>query len=390
MSSAARQKHRPRSEPGDLQHDERRATVCVALYSFDIGGSEVLGVRLAARYLRFGFKVVCCCTRRASGPLVAELDKLEVPWLALDLDRRGRFSKLLAKLSLHTWLRKYDVDLMHVHHFSVLSDCYLSARLAGARSLLVTEHTATPILHDEQYRRVTARLAPKVAEIVAINSVVQSAISEVSARPRDNIRVIENGVDTERFAPSASERASDCVNLLWVGRLHPDKNVLLALEAFRAVIAATDRTARLTIVGDGEDRSAAEDYVRGNGLDAVVDIVGQLEDVSQLMSAADIYVLSSDTEGTPFAMLEAMSSGLPVVATAVGGIPSAVDEGMAILVPPGDKDALADAMLSLVADGSARRAMGARSRQRACRDYSEERMAKSYLDLVQAMLDRHA
>ena len=156
------------------------------------------------------------------------------------------------------------------------------------------------------------------------------------------------------------------------------------------MVAATDRTARLTIVGDGEDRSAAEDYVRGNGLDAVVDIVGQLGDVSQLMSAADIYVLSSDTEGTPFAMLEAMSSGLPVVATAVGGIPSVVDEGMAILVPPGDKDALAGAMLSLVADGSARRAMGVRSRQRVCRDYSEERMAKSYLDLVQAMLDRHA
>jgi glycosyltransferase involved in cell wall biosynthesis len=182
--------------------------------------------------------------------------------------------------------------------------------------------------------------------------------------PAERIRAIPNGVVIPPPDPTARARVraefglGDDPTLIVVSRLHPDKGIQELLDAtdkLRAEVPAL----RLLVVGDGAHRSPLEEQTRRLGLDDVAVFTGFRTDVTALLRAADVSVLPSHHENMPYSVLEAMAVGLPVVATAVGGVPEVVVDGeTGILVPPGDAGPLKEALASLLRDRAAASAMG--------------------------------
>jgi glycosyltransferase involved in cell wall biosynthesis len=163
-----------------------------------------------------------------------------------------------------------------------------------------------------------------------------------------------------------------------VSRLAVSKNVP---GLVRAAWDLLGERVRLVIVGDGEDRPAVERAVAGTDKDPYVHRLGARGDVPRLLRAFDLFALFSRTEGHPMVVLEAMATGLPVLATPVGGIPGILEEDTGVLVAPDDEPALRSALAALVGDRERREELGKRGRVVALERYAADRMVDEYLAL---------
>jgi glycosyltransferase involved in cell wall biosynthesis len=164
-----------------------------------------------------------------------------------------------------------------------------------------------------------------------------------------------------------------------VTRLKAPKDGVTLARALRKLEPGAYRAA---IVGDGPDRTAVAAELGDAG-----ELLGERDDVAEQLARADVFVLSSRSEGLPMAILEAMAAGLPVVATAVGGIPELVADGeTGLLVPPGDADALAEALRRLVADPELRRRLGDAARTRVEERFSLAATRRAHVELYDRLL----
>src|SRR5205807_9503285 len=171
--------------------------------------------------------------------------------------------------------------------------------------------------------------------------------------------VVPNAVDVEA-APRWSHEGEE-PQVVSVGRFKYPKDFVTLVGA----LAHLESPFRALIVGDGPDRPAIEEALRRHDLTDRVELAGERNDVPELLAAADVFVLSSRSEGLPVSVLEAMAAELPVVATAVGGLPELVVEGeTGFLVPPGDARALGAALGRLLADAELCRRLGEAGRRR--------------------------
>jgi len=201
--------------------------------------------------------------------------------------------------------------------------------------------------------------------------------------PAERIRAIPNGVAIPPPDPGARRRRraefglGDAPVAIVVSRLHPDKGIKHLLDA-TAMLMDDLPGIRLLVVGEGAERVKLEDQARRLGLEDAITFTGFRTDVIDLLRAADVYVLPSYHENMPHGILEAMSVGLPVVATVVGGIPEVVVEGeTGLLVPPREAKPLCDAIGSLLRDPQAAQAMGAAGLERVITHFTIEQMLES-------------
>jgi glycosyltransferase involved in cell wall biosynthesis len=200
---------------------------------------------------------------------------------------------------------------------------------------------------------------------------------------RDRTVVIHNGVELDRpRRPPGRTQAP--VTLLSVGRLRAPKDFTTLI---RAISALEPGSVRLRIAGDGPERPALEAEIAQRGLSGTVELLGTRPDVDQLLAAADLFVLSSDSEGLPMSVLEAMAAGLPVVASGVGGVPELVKDGeTGALVPPRDSHALAAAIREIAGDPQLRDRLGQAGRRRAEVEFSLEGCRRRHLELYRDLL----
>jgi glycosyltransferase involved in cell wall biosynthesis len=215
---------------------------------------------------------------------------------------------------------------------------------------------------------------------------------------------IPNAIPTERYTPDAARRAEwrsqhtvpqDALVYTCVAGLRPQKNHRLLLQAF-AQAAQRLPDALLLLVGppDRLDPSYAESLkalAQELGLGQRVRFLGSRADVPDILRASDVFVLSSDYEGNPLSVLEAMAAGLPVISTAVGGVPELVQHGATgLLVPAGDAHALAEAMAQLGCNAPLRAAMGNAAWQTALQRFDVRVMSRAYATLYKQLLDSPA
>lgn len=353
------------------------------LYSFDLAGSERLGATLAEAFAKRGWNVHVCATHAADGPLRAQLEARGIPCTGFDIESHTRLER---RCRIYRELAAIQPDVVHVQHFSMLGICNFPARLAGVRRVVVTEHSDQRLRADPGLRRRAIRLARGVDAITAIHPELHSYLVKELRMPAERVHLIPNGVDTDRYQPDGIDcrlgrdlRDQEMV-IGCVARLHPDKDHLTLLEAFARLPAGT---ARLKLVGDGPERSRLEHHARTLGLRDRVEFLGERADVESLMPHFDCFVLASRTEGLPMVLLEAMASGVPCVATAVGGIPSLLNESTGLLVPPGDASALAAALDVLRTDQQHRDQLAKNARAYVTSRYGLERMIDSYAALLQ-------
>jgi len=210
--------------------------------------------------------------------------------------------------------------------------------------------------------------------------------------PGDKIRVIRPAVDPSFFCPaSVTVKPEEGLRLVTTGSLIWRKGHESLLLVLRSLWDSGTR-ARLSIIGNGPERQRILYTISDLGLDDSVDLLGQLDEtqVRDELQQADIFVLSSLSEGISNAALEAMSCGLPVVSTDVGGMAEAIQDGVeGRLVPPRYREAMASAIAQLSGDRELRLRMGAAARDRVVRQFGSDRYTAEWLELLRSAADRH-
>lgn len=292
--------------------------------------------------------------------------------------------------------RQFKPDILHVY-FGVPT---------GPVGLLVKKMTGIPYLlslrggdvpgflsHSlGKMHRLIGPLNHRVwdnASVIVANSQGLRELAQKSLS-RGTVRMVPNGVDLETYAPAALPRSDGVFRILFVGRLVEQKGARYILEVLPDVMAQTGAGVEVALVGSGPEEPALRQQARRMGLADQVHFRGWVtrKDMPEQYRSADIFVFPSFEEGMPNVVLEAMASGLPVVATDIyGNRELVVDGDNGVLVSPGDAEALCRALVRLAKDPDLRRLMGGRSRERA-QAFGWEETARAYLGLSQTILEQ--
>ncbi len=358
------------------------------LSSFGMGGQEKLALDLAAIQHRRGHRVAVISLAPApDGPLAAEFERAGITVERVAKERPGFDFTLPPRLARR--FRALRADVVHTHNPQPLIYSSAAARLVGA-SAIHTKHGLNPGTSKQQaIRRAAARL---VSSFVAVSEPTAAQARQQRNCAPAKLKVIPNGIRLDRFDRPAAERAAlraaarkdlglgDAWVVGTVGRLDEYKNHLMLVRAMAPYLGDG---VKLVIIGGGPMREALEQAVARLPDPSSVVLAGQRMDVPNLLPAFDVFTLPSSTEGLPLVVPEAMAAGLPVVATAVGGLPSVLDEGVTGLLVPVEEEPLAAALLSL-RDPAKARAMGAAARAAALERFGAERMVDRYLELYAA------
>jgi glycosyltransferase involved in cell wall biosynthesis len=226
--------------------------------------------------------------------------------------------------------------------------------------------------------------------VVAVSANAATVAMEVERVQSAKVQVLRNGVDLTRFRPALQPvSAGEEVRGICVARLNEVKDHATLLRATRQVVDEYPGF-RLDLVGDGPTEAAVRAEIAQMGLGGHVACLGARHDVGELLGNSDMFVLSSRSEGICVAILEAMASGLPVVATGVGGNPEVVVSGeTGLLVPAGSPDELAKAMKTLIKSSTLRREMGQAGRSRVEAEFDLKKVVSQYEDLYHRLYDRN-
>jgi len=361
--------------------------ICIMhlLTSFEVGGAETFAVQLGRRMDRSAYRVIAC-SLSGEGPMVDQFKGAGMETFSLPKLPGMRGVRLRSVLALKRLLRSERVDVLNCHNSFPRLYGTMAARLAWVPVVVSTQHA---VWRDGEVERppVLARLMnPFVTHFVAVaRAVEQEGIRSGHIR-RGRSSVIYNGIDLDRFAPHPGPSPGAEVVLGCVGRLVPEKGHDLVLRAVHRLRAGGAQV-QLHVVGDGALRGALEARARSLGIDDSVRFFGFRSDVAQVLRSMDILVSASSNEGLPLAVIEAMASGLPVVATRVGGVPELVEDGRnGLLVPPGVSGALACAIEKLVRRPDLRAAMGSEGRRLAMAKFDLDLCARRYEELYLRLL----
>jgi glycosyltransferase involved in cell wall biosynthesis len=369
----------------------RQATVCQLLHSLKVGGAEVLAARLA-RQFDSACRVLFVC-----------LDELGT--LGQQLRDEGFRVEVLGRrpgvdwrcvLRLARVLRREQVDLVHAHQYTPFFYAAAARLLYPYPAIVLTEHGR----HHPDYPRPKRRLANRLFlqrrdRVVAVGEAVRQALVANDGFPAERVGVVYNGIDLTPFTGDTAARAAarqdlglgaDDLVLIQVARLDAIKDHATALRALKRVVGRRP-DARLVLVGEGPEEAHIRRFVRENRLEPNVRMLGLRQDVARLLPSADVFLLTSVSEGIPLTVIEAMAAGLPIVSTRVGGVPEVVVERQTgFLAPAGDSAALAATVCQLADDPVLRAEMGRRGRRRAEALFSERLMHTRYDQLYREML----
>jgi glycosyltransferase involved in cell wall biosynthesis len=357
------------------------------LSSFGVGGQERVALDLAIGQKQRGHQVSVISL--APPPDGAMADEFREHGIAVDrVEKRGEGLDPTLVPRLARLLRQIRAQVVHTHNPLPLIYGAPAARLAGAVAIH-TKHGRNPAGGANRLlRRIAAQLA---SAFVAVSEITAAQARDQHDAPRKRMHTIPNGIRLDRYHPDVEARAAARVELglgdAWVighvGRLDSYKNQAMLVRAMAPLLSSR---VRLVIVGDGPTRGEVEAAVAALPEPRWVVMTGRRMDVPRLMPAFDVFAMSSHTEGLPLVVPEAMAAGLPIVSTAVGGIPTVVDEGKTGLLVTVDERALHQALAALAADPERTRAMGARAREVALERYDYSRMVDAYLALYQDAL----
>jgi glycosyltransferase involved in cell wall biosynthesis len=292
---------------------------------------------------------------------------------------------------LHRVIRDYRPDILHTHvhvlRYALPSMFYLKPALMLHTVHNLAEFEVEPRARFLQRFAFTHGVVP-----VAVAREVAVSLERLYGIPP--CRVVSNCIPTSLYAFPQTPRAewrvkegfrSDDVLFGCVARFAPQKNHILLLEAF-ARGPASDPRAHLVLAGEGELLEPAKRRAKDLGLLGRVHFLGIRTDVPDILGALDVFVLSSDYEGNPLSVIEAMAAGLPTVSTAAGGVPELIDNGKeGFIVQPGDMNGLADSMVFLLNAQEVRRSMGAAAAYRAKEKFDVSVMVKAYEELYSTL-----
>jgi glycosyltransferase involved in cell wall biosynthesis len=309
---------------------------------------------------------------------------------------------LRALVALVRAVRRFRPDIVHTHTAKAGMLGRLAALAVRPRPIVIHTYHGHVLegyfgrLLNAFYRTLERGLARVSDVLIGVSSATVDDLVRLRIAPRAKFRVVPIGLDLEPFVALTGDDgkefrreagADDRVLLTFVGRLVPIKRVDVLL---RAVARASDPQLRLAIVGDGELRGELEALADELGIREQVWFAGYRAEMLPVAAASDIAVLSSDNEGTPVSLIEAGAAATAAASTRVGGVADVVTPETGLVVPPGDSDALGDAIAALAADASRREQMGARARAHVRERYSVDRLVRDIDELYTELISARA
>ena len=364
--------------------------IAEGLFSYQFGGSERVGVDLALEFKRRGYQVVCFAFHDSDGPMRMELERAGIRCLDLNYQKFGGVLRR-ARYYWAFWrmLRKERIRALHVHHHGAMILCGIPGRLAGTGRVVMTEHGLQALLERADARRLTVRYCRYASDITLVEPGQLQYFHKELGFPIEKLHCIPNGVRIPARTPLrvAQRRfefglGREVFAFFYVGRLNPVKDLGTMLEAFATLATTGSIQTRLYLVGDGPDRAALEARRDALGLGERVTFLGARSDVTEVLMAADAFVMSSKSEGLPMALLEAMAAGVPCIATAVGGIPDLFGDDRGLSVPAQDGLALADAMAAIIQSPELRQRLVSKATANLVRNYALDAIVNRYLELL--------
>ena len=347
------------------------------------GGAEQMLLRLADEYGRRGLSQMVCL--RKDGWLASEVRRRGLPLVIIPL---GRLPDILWLKKLRRLDKKHGFTGIHAHEFAM-----------NVRGAMLGRWLGIPVVstvHGKGYywvkwtRRLAYRLASRSASFIAVSEDIRrQLINKTGIRPH-RVSVILNGVDLDRFRFNEEKRRAfrkrfdvkdNQLLLGTVGSYYPVKGHQYLIEAMKELVSI-DHNVKLVIAGQGPLADELRTQVKDRGLRNYVEIAGYVEDTAGFLSALDIFVLPSMSEGLPLALLEAAAVERCIVASDVGGIPEVIkNHENGVLVAPGKAEDLASALAELLDPGK-RSVLAANAASMVKRDWSIQRTADQYLNLL--------
>jgi glycosyltransferase involved in cell wall biosynthesis len=372
----------PEHSPSSAETELPRLRIAMMLESDEPGGAEMMVYRLSDELRSRGHTVV------PVGP------ENGVGWLG-DLFRRGGFRPEVYRLNrpidpgcvkgLVELFREHRIDLVHSHEFTMGVYGAAATRITGLPHL-ITMHGGLTVCKALR-RRIALRWAMRTSEeTIMVSRATQKQFADDLGVDSSTFTVVPNGVPVDLGAASRVRdefgvREGDCV-ILAVGVLERHKGHRYLLEALARLSGVRLQVPWKLIIaggGGGEEHESLLAYIREQKMTDRVHIALNRNDVGDLLDLCDVFVMPSLWEGLPMAVLEAMVAAKPVIASRIAGIPEAIVDGRdGLLVPPGDSEALADALRSLLTNSALRTKLGAAGAVRAGEDFTVSVMADRY------------
>lgn len=380
-----------------------RPIIAHVLHRLDRAGAEVLAAGLA-RDLTDRFDSVFFCLD-GLGPLAQEL--AGAGFVVESFDRRPGIDRGLAR-RMRKQIDELGVSLLHCHQYTPFFYGSLARGLTPGRRralpLIFTEHGR----HYPDHRSTKRVLANKVLmgrrdAVTAVGGFVKQALIDNEGLPAARIEVIHNGIEPGETIDSSARSsalsgarsearaalgiADNAPVVMQVARFHSVKDHPTAIAAF-AKVNAQMPDATLVFIGDGPGRADAEQQARRLGLTDRIMFTGVRDDVRRLLPGADVFLLSSLSEGVSVTLLEAMDAGLAIVATEVGGNGEVVEhEKTGLLAPRGDAAALAGHLLTLLNDPALANGFGHAGRNRLLERFTQAQMHGRYNDIYRRLVN---
>ena len=381
------------------------ALIAHIVFSFDIGGLENGVVNLINRLPSDQYQHVIICLTSYNPEFFKRIDQhsLQQPVQIYALGKRegndfGMF------LRLWRLLRQIKPDIVHTRNLATL-EAQVVAMLAGVKARVHGEHgwdMGDLSGGNNKYRILRRVIAPFISKFIALSQQSANYLADDVKVPPKRIEQIINGVDADLFSPAPHQLTTipealeqpGAVTFGTVGRLAQVKNQQLLLEAFIDLLTQHPEyreIARLVLVGDGPEKTALLAILNRSGLqnENVCFLVGASDEVAQWMRVMDVFVLPSLAEGISNTILEAMATGLPVIATDVGGNSELVIEGeTGTLVPVTEREKMSSAMKYYLDQPERIEQQGRAARTRIENSFSLEHMVERYQNVYAELLAR--
>jgi sugar transferase (PEP-CTERM/EpsH1 system associated) len=377
-------------------HVPGRKLVAHVVYSFKAGGLENVIVQLINRLPADRFQHVVIALTEYSEEFTQRVERPDVQFISLRKPP-GQIFAMYPRL----WrlFRELRPDVLHTCNLAALEVTPV-AWAAGIKTRVHVEHgwiAADPDGSNKRYRLMRRFYRPFVTQFVAVSRQLRDYLCGPIGIPSARVALVSNGVDTEKFhpvsegddCPAGWPFAADDWVVGTVGRLDPVKNQKLLVDACARLVAQDDeakRRLRLVIVGEGEEHAALSRQLAETGMAERTWLPGSRSDVADLLRAMNCFVLPSIAEGTSCTLQEAMASGLPIVATRVGGNPDVLASRSGkgpcgVLVSSGNVDELAQALSAYLHDDASVKALPAIARAEAQTHHSLTAMLNAYENL---------
>jgi glycosyltransferase involved in cell wall biosynthesis len=371
---------------------DRKINVMIAIAGLGIGGAEVVIQRLAESIDRSRFNLTICCVK-VRGRIGDELAANGTDIVVLS-DGGEMQVNYLTFLRLLKFIREKQIDVIHTHSTDSLADAAVCKLLRPSLKLVHTFHFGNyPHLPGRQLsmERVFSRFATR---LIAVGEVQRQQVRSVFGFADRAIGRIWNGVAVPEPAPDNSFRANlNIGNKILIGvtaTLTEQKGLFDLLAVARKVKDARGNV-HFAIIGEGRLRPRLETMRSELGLDDTVTLCGWVTNAAQVaLPALDIFFQPSLWEAMSIALLEAMATGRPIVATRVGEAIHVVEDGKdGILVEPKDIDGMTAALCRLIDDAGLRKSMSIAASEKAKRQFSVANMTRAYEDLYISLLPKH-